>query len=137
MKQQPNENGFTLVEVMVAITVFAVGILAAASMQITSTQTNASARGITESTMAGSMQMERLMGRPWSHPDLVDRSRLDEVELADLPPAQINVGRSQISWTVRDNIPTQDTKTVVMTITTNDRGIVKTITLNKVMALGQ
>ena len=41
-------HGYTLIEVMIAMAVFAIGILAIFSMQITSTGSNALARGLTE-----------------------------------------------------------------------------------------
>jgi len=41
------ESGFTLIEVLIALTVFAIGLLALAGMQITGIQGNSSAQSIT------------------------------------------------------------------------------------------
>ena len=63
-------RGFTLVEVLIVITIFSTGILAAAAMQITSTKSNASARRLTEATALAEKQIENLMQLPYDHADL-------------------------------------------------------------------
>jgi type IV pilus modification protein PilV len=54
------ERGFTLVEVLVAIVLLAVGLLALVGMQTTSTQGNAFGNQLTEATILAQDQMEAL-----------------------------------------------------------------------------
>jgi type IV pilus assembly protein PilV len=63
-------KGFTLIEVLMVMTIFSIGILAVAAMQITSTKGNASARRMTEATALAEKQIENLMQLPYDHADL-------------------------------------------------------------------
>ena len=60
-KMQINSKGFTLIEVLIVMAIFSIGILAVAAMQITSITGNASARRITEATALAENQIEELM----------------------------------------------------------------------------
>ena len=63
-------RGFTLIEVLIVITIFSIGILAVAAMQMTSTKGNASARRMTEASALAEKQIENLMLLPYDHADL-------------------------------------------------------------------
>ena len=123
------QQGFTLIEVLVAITLFAIGILAVASMQGTTSFTNAAANAITEATTVNSQQVEFLMDRPYTHPDLQQVAG----------GKTLNLGKYQASWTVQDNFPIQGTKTLTMTVVGGAESgqIRKTVTLQKIIAQGQ
>jgi prepilin-type N-terminal cleavage/methylation domain-containing protein len=69
-KMQTGVRGFTLIEVLIVMTIFSTGILAVAAMQITSTKGNASARRMTEATALAEKQIENLMQVPYDHTDL-------------------------------------------------------------------
>ncbi len=124
-----NAAGFTLMEVLMAITLFAIGIMAAAGMQVAAIRTNATARMISEATVLASRQTEMLLDRPYPHADL-----------RQVPPGQplpeVEQGNSKASWKVRDNFPEIDTKTVTLTVTGMERGLEKTVVLDRVIALG-
>ncbi|MCD6332035.1 MAG: prepilin-type N-terminal cleavage/methylation domain-containing protein [Bacteroidales bacterium] len=100
------EKGFTLIEVMIAMGVFAIGILAVASMQITASQGNRSARLQTEAVTRASECMENLVNQGYS--DITDGSDTQ--------------GEINLSWTVADDTPITDIRTVTVTATWNDRG---------------
>lgn len=53
-------EGFTLLEVLIAVTIFAIGILAVASMQLTSIQGNAFGNEMTTATFLAQAQLERM-----------------------------------------------------------------------------
>ncbi|MGD8970515.1 MAG: hypothetical protein PVG01_03840, partial [Desulfobacterales bacterium] len=55
-----DRNGFALVEVLMAMVFFTVGILALAGLQITTINGNAAARMQTEATAIGARIVERL-----------------------------------------------------------------------------
>ena len=76
-RKQPNKylfcnagRGYSLIEVIVAMAVFSVGILAVFSMQITATQGNALARGMTENYNCALDKAEELLALPYDDPDL-------------------------------------------------------------------
>ncbi len=63
-------HGYTLIEVLIAMAVFAIGILAIFSMQMTATSSNALARGLTENYTAAMDKVEELLSLPYDDADL-------------------------------------------------------------------
>ena len=53
-------DGFTLLEVLIAVSIFALGILAVASMQLTSIKGNAFGNEMTAATFLAQAQLERM-----------------------------------------------------------------------------
>ncbi len=60
-----NQNGFTIVEVMIAIFILTIGILGAAAMQVASIDGNSIANQITEAATWGGDEIETLMAMPY------------------------------------------------------------------------
>ncbi len=60
-----NERGFSLVEVMIAVCVLGVGLLAIASMQLGAVNANAKASGVSEASALAEFQMETLISLPY------------------------------------------------------------------------
>jgi type IV pilus assembly protein PilV len=58
--QMKGREGFTLLEVLIAVSIFAIGILAVASMQLTSIQGNAFGNEMTTATFLAQAQLERM-----------------------------------------------------------------------------
>jgi len=69
-KKSSHEQGFTLVEVLIAIAIFAIGILAVGSMQISAIKTNANARNSTTVVTYAKDRVEDLMALAYDHTDL-------------------------------------------------------------------
>ena len=69
-KIKKNNKGFTLIEVLIGIVIFAIGILAVATLQASSTKSNSSARRITEALSLAESKIEDLMLLPYDHADL-------------------------------------------------------------------
>jgi prepilin-type N-terminal cleavage/methylation domain-containing protein len=65
-------NGFTLIELMVAIVVLGIGFTALVLMQTTSTGSNARGRAITGSAAVAADHLETLMSLPYDHNWLID-----------------------------------------------------------------
>lgn len=61
------EKGFSLVEMMIAITIFAVGLLSIAGMQITALRGNSTANTITVNAAVAAGIMEKLLSLPLNH----------------------------------------------------------------------
>lgn len=66
-------GGFTLIEVLIAMAIFAIGILGVATMQISSTNGNTSARKHSEASEFAQGQVELLMATSFA--DLADGTR--------------------------------------------------------------
>lgn len=58
-----NHNGFSLIELLIAMAILAVSMLAAASMQIGSIRNNATGNMVTQANMLAKAQMEVLKNR--------------------------------------------------------------------------
>ena len=56
-----DQKGFTIIEVLIAMAIFAIGVLGVAALQLTSARTNTSAGNITANTFVGEDRVE--MGR--------------------------------------------------------------------------
>lgn len=100
------EAGFTLIEVLVALTVFSIGILAVMTMQTTSIGGNSKAQYIAEASSWGADRMETLMNLSYTHADLV----------AGNHAATGNPAGYTVTWLVTDNTPINNTKTIMVTV---------------------
>lgn len=69
MKEQ---DGFTLLEVLVALLIFSIGLLAAASMQVMAIRGNYHSAALTEASYWATGQMERLLSKDFTDPELQD-----------------------------------------------------------------
>ncbi len=67
-----DENGFTLIEILIAMTIFAIGMLAIGAMQISAIRENAFSNDLTEASTIAQDQVELLISKDFSDPDLVD-----------------------------------------------------------------
>ena len=111
MKEQ---NGFTLLEVIIALFIFSIGLLAVASMQMTAIKGNYFSGTLTEATNWAADQMETLMSLPYAD---IDSAAEDDPDVSD--PDDIY----SITWSVADDDTTNNTKTITITVTWTDRGL--------------
>ena len=140
-----NNSGFTLIEVLVALTIFSVGMLAIAALHITSGKGNASARIQTETVAWATLQMENLMsGSYHADKDGVDNDGDGEIDedderalVAGSHPESgsflIRDGVYAVTWKVLDNQPVENTKTISVTAGHSGRGH-KSVTITCVKA---
>ncbi len=118
MGELKKEGGFTLIEVLIAITIFAVGLLAVAAMQNSAILMNSSAGKLTNLSTWGMDKIEELSALPYADPWL---------ETAGNPPGNDSAGNTHqevsgdgdytISWTVIDDNPLTSTKNIRVTVT--------------------
>ena len=86
--------GFTLIEVMIALAIFSVGLLAIFSMHVSSIRGNALARGVTENATVAAGKVEQLMAMAY-----------DDAELDPALPHQEagTSGYHTITWQVEED----------------------------------
>jgi len=108
-----DNRGFTFVELLMVIAIFSIGILAVASMQVTSINANASARMSGEATALAANQIEALMALDYNTAAELSSDPVDN-------PHVLNKGAYQVNWTVTDSDidgdGTNESKTVVVTV---------------------
>jgi len=109
-QQADSGRGFTLIEVLIAVCIFAVGILAIASLQIRSINMNAAARMQSEATTVAVDVMERLMSLPYEHPQLDESHGVQ----------QSQVGAYTAFWQITDEAPVSWCKTITVWVTADN-----------------
>jgi Tfp pilus assembly protein PilV len=103
---RPTEGGFSLIEVLFALTFLAVGILAVASMIPAGTRGVSQSRVLTSGLMAAQIKMEDLKGTPFV--------ALTAGTFADTTSVFTR------TWTVTDSVPMANCKKIVVTSQWND-----------------
>jgi type IV pilus assembly protein PilV len=120
-------NGFALIEVLMAMVIFTVGILALAGLQITTINGNAAARMQTETTAIGARIVERLRSLPYDHEDLLPSVHPHSLPASGSRPYAVN-------WTVRADTPVNGTKTVRVTVIPLNKINGRTATIDTIIA---
>jgi type IV pilus assembly protein PilV len=115
IRKKTGSRGFTLIEVLMAMVIFSVGILAVGAMQINATNTNTGARIHTEESTWVVDQIERLTALDYNDPGLDET--IPPPPAAELPPHTDVQGPYTISWTVEDDSPVAGTKRITVTAT--------------------
>jgi prepilin-type N-terminal cleavage/methylation domain-containing protein len=135
MNVSKKNDGYTLIEVLIAIAIFSIGILAVASMQTDAIMKTVSSRNTTEALELASAHVEFLHGIPL-YDDSLDLDgngvveqfdmHADLVEIVD-NPHEIAVDRYTIQWTVTDDEPLDAITNIYSTTGPDPLTISKTI----------
>ena len=91
-KRNEPEAGFSLVEVLIALSIFAIGILAVATLQVSASIESRNSADITQASNLASGQMEEILQLPYLHSALDPASN----------PHSKTSGKYQIQWAVAD-----------------------------------
>jgi prepilin-type N-terminal cleavage/methylation domain-containing protein len=158
IKKRRNEKGFTLLEVIVSISVLTIGLLAVTSMQGSNITRNKFAGGVTEATSWASDQIEKLMILPYDHADLVDTDGdgtdqdanddgidddggdfgLQDTVDEDNPDVltadhRLKRGKYTIYWNVAVGVEADDIKTISVIVALGDPGIQKLVSIRNII----
>jgi type IV pilus assembly protein PilV len=107
MEKRIKEDGFTLIEVLIALTIFAIGLLAVAAMQVSAVKVNSTAGKLTNLSTLGMDKVEELSALPYTDAELTAGNHTDPVT----PDGY------SVSWDVVVDNPVTSTKNVTVTIT--------------------
>ena len=133
------QSGFTLIEVLIAVSILTIGLLAVASMQVSAIRGNDFSSNVTEATVLAQDKLELLSTLPYAHGDLQDQDGDFDSGLADsgagadyseTPAAPFS--RYTVSWNVAENNPVPDAKTIRVIVTWRDRGIDRQIFMDSI-----
>ncbi len=125
--------GFTIMEVMIAIVVLSVGLLAAGLMQIQAVKTNARSRDVTEAMYLAQGVVELIKAVPYDDGNYLSdvtgdgdpNAALEEREknlnqVEDDADYRLTRGRYTLYWNVIEDYPVSNTKTIrVLTVNTD------------------
>ena len=103
--QMTCQAGVTLIETMIALLVFSVGILAVASMQTTSMRSNAYANQVSQKVFSAGAAIEKLMILPFDDVLLVDEDKTYNPQKPDHGPFSIPGSSFSIEWEIQDDFP--------------------------------
>ena len=133
LREGQYQDGFTLIEVIIAIFVLMIGILGAIVMQEASIKGNSTADHVTASANSASDQLEILMAMDYDDDDLVDANDDGEAGLNNTgsPDGQPSVqGNPAIYWNVAEDYPVFGTKTIRVIVRRTDGGVDKDVVLD-------
>ena len=118
-----NEKGVTMIEILMAMSILAVGILAVVAMQTASAKGNLTSLMSTDGLNEAVNQLETLMDRDWDHADLASGNN----------PHSVSQGQYTITWNVTDDAVINNTKTINMTVTWSNWGLQKRISVQYII----
>lgn len=96
-----NQKGFTLIEVMIAIFILSVGLLAVASMQVSAIRGNHFSDNVTVALALAEEGMEDLLNKSYSHTWLTDGDH--DTEEASIDKAGEPGGPFSRTWEITDS----------------------------------
>ena len=155
LERKPNaQDGFSLVEVLIAMAVLSIGLLSIAAMQTSAIRGNAKSNDLTQRTTIASNHMEYLLNLPFTDPGLTDQTTdgidnngdgtIDEAAESLHDPENDGIDNDgdgtideadddgepdySVTWNVTDN--TANLKNISLTLSGRSYGVTKTIRIN-------
>jgi type IV pilus assembly protein PilV len=141
-----NQQGFSLIEIMIAVTIFTIGILATGAMQMRAVSGNSFASGLTEATAIAQAQMEKLMALSYTDSALNDTDNdktagLDDASTTTADGSAQYTGQTgtkyNIFWNVAVDSPVANTKQIRIIVQWTFRTAGKKVSLDFIKAMSQ
>lgn len=125
------EGGFSLIEVMAAMTLLTVGVLGIMALQVKGARQSALSASAATAAVLARMQMERIIDAEYDAPGIADintsnNSMLDSLrnvdyQDVDLMGKRVHRGKYTLFWNTADNTPVKNTRTIVVTVSWNNQ----------------
>jgi len=134
------QNGYSLVEVMIGMTIFAIALLGLAKVQLATMLGNQTARDITEATMVAQNKIEELKmkdraGAAWADTDddgISGLSNEDAGADASRTDLFLHGKHYDIFWNIAPETPVDGNRLLRVIVRWTNRGEVKRVTLDYV-----
>ena len=110
--------GFSIIETLIALSIFTIGILAVATLVLSSIGENASARRITEATALAEDCLELLMAKPYG----------------EIAADGYTQGAYNVAWSVTEDVIVDDTKSITVTVSWWYRGRQRDVTVRHLVS---
>lgn len=124
LKKTDGEEGFTLLEAMIAAAIFGIFMMAVISMLTGAINANKLARDVTEASALAADVVERLASLPYEDADLQNNT----VSWPDTEDGKYSFAISTTQDAIVDH-----TMSVAVTVSWRDRGITRNVTINDII----
>ncbi len=111
------DQGFTLIEVLIAMFIFTIGILAVASMQVSALTGNSTADRATVRIVSAQYTLEALIALPYGDPKLEAAGNFPGTDSAGNTHQETTADGYTIRWDVTDDDPLANAKRITMRVT--------------------
>ncbi|MCD6569389.1 MAG: prepilin-type N-terminal cleavage/methylation domain-containing protein [Deltaproteobacteria bacterium] len=119
-----SKKGFTLIEVVIAILIFALGIIGVAKMQAEAVKGNSFSMQVTDGLNLAQNQLESLMSLPYIHNSLNNGTH-------NPPGTASGTGCTYtITWVVQDDTPVTGVKQIDVTSSWAEKNVPHSITIS-------
>jgi len=115
VKLKKNDTaGFSIIECLIALSIFAIGILAVATLILSSIGSNASARRTMEATALAEARLEQVMAIPYDN----------------IVAGESTQGAYTVAWEVAEDVIVAQTKSITVTVSWSYRGRQRNVTVH-------
>ena len=111
------DQGFTLIEVLIAMFIFTIGILAVASMQVSALTGNSTADRATIRIVSAQYTLEALIALPYDDPKLEAAGNSPGTDSDGNTHQETTADGYTIRWDVIDDDPLANAKRITMRVT--------------------
>ncbi len=120
-RTRKSEAGFTLLEVMLAMTILGVGVLTIGLAQLSAIKISSRSEHMSQAMYLAQEQMEVFMAMPQTSPflDVAVVDAPDPVGLIDIDATDNDATNYSRSWTVEPNAPNLGLTRITITVTWN------------------
>ena len=118
MVKKSKQHGMTLIEVMVALVIFSVGLLALGGLQLSAIRSTATAKDLTEASRLLSDRVEQIMGGTWTR----GTTDSDLTQATHVTKATVGSRTYNIQWVVKDSPAPVFKKTIDLTLSWSEAG---------------
>jgi len=124
MKKSREKKGFSLLELLVALSILTIGLLGVIPLAITTIRLNNYQNQMLHARLLAERQAEVLRGLSFSDPSLADDGDTTDLDNINVPDHSFTVTEENITytvaWNVADNVNGQGVKTIRIIVFWND-----------------